>query len=141
MLSQRLAEAILPELEFTSVRASGPGGQNVNKVNSKVELRWKLEESKVLSPEVKARLLEKFPNRFTKLGELYLSSGRFRDKLRNQEDCLERLHEMVESILLPPKKRKKTKPSKGAKEKRITTKKLHSSKKTQRRFSSRTAID
>ncbi len=128
------AEIKIPphELHFSYTRSSGPGGQNVNKVNSKAVLRWAPLDSHALPPDVLARFLALWGNRLTVEGELVLMSDRFRDQRRNQEDCLEKLRALLLPALYPPKKRKKTKPTYAAKKKRQENKKRLSNKKQQR---------
>lgn len=122
------------EFEWTYSRSSGKGGQNVNKVSSKAQLKWGVLETTALTPEMKERFLGRFGNRITKEGELILQSDRFRSQSMNEDDCREKLVEMIRAIEVPPKKRKKTKPSFSQKKKRLETKKKHSDKKNQRRF-------
>ncbi len=112
------------ELDFEFVRSSGPGGQNVNKVNSKAQLRWDALDSEALPPSVKERLIASFGGRLTKEGELLFSSDRYRDQQRNKEDCLEKLREILLSVAEAPKPRKKTKPTRGSQERRHKTKKI-----------------
>ena len=81
----------LSEFEFTYVRSSGPGGQNVNKVNSKALLRWPVIRSASLPPDVRERFLRRFASRLTTEGELLINSQRYRDQGRNADDCLEKL--------------------------------------------------
>jgi len=123
------------ELLFRFSRSSGPGGQNVNKVNSKVTLIWTPAATGVLKPGAKRRFLDRYGNRLSAAGELQISSDRFRDQRRNREDCLEKLGSMIEPILKEPKRRRKTKPSKGAVERRLAGKKHRSQRKSSRRFS------
>ncbi len=113
----------LAELKFQYSRSPGPGGQNVNKVNSKVLLRWDVLASNFLSAERRARLLANFKSKVTTEGELLLSSAQFRDQARNKEACLGILRSVLENISRPRKKRKKTKPSIVQKEKRLSAKK------------------
>lgn len=121
------------ELEVSYVRSSGPGGQNVNKVNSKCVVRWNVIQAHSIQDSVRARFLERFSSRLTKNGDLIISSDRFRDQKRNFEDCIQKLNEMLGSVLYPPKARKKTKVSRGAKRKRVESKRLHSAKKEMRK--------
>lgn len=119
------------EIEFQVSRSSGPGGQNVNKVNSKVTLRWNLAASGV-NDAVKRRFVEQFGSRLTKTGEVIIHGDQFRDQGRNKEDCLQRLAEMIASVLRPPKKRRSTKPSRSAREKRMSGKKIRGQVKSMR---------
>ena len=100
------------ELQFTFARSPGPGGQNVNKVNSKAVLKWDVRQSTVLPHAVKTRFLAKFSRRISKAGLLIVTSHRYRDQGRNVADCLAKLREMIDSVLKAPVIRKKTKPSK-----------------------------
>lgn len=121
------------EFEFTYARSSGPGGQNVNKVNSKVLLRWRITTSPSLSDEVRARFLAKFKTRVTQEGDLLITSQKSRDQAKNVDDCLEKLREMLVSVAIPPKKRRPTNPSKASKKRRLADKKALGAKKQNRR--------
>ena len=107
------------ELTFTYARLGGPGGQNVNKVSSKVVLRWNPAQSAALPDEVRARLLSQQCARLTKEGELLITSQKTRDQSRNVEDCLEKLRALILQALQVPKQRRATRPSRGAKERRL----------------------
>jgi len=109
------------EFSFSYSRSSGPGGQKVNKTNTKVTLRWNILESEYLRPGVKERFLKKF--QVTGEGEVVIVSQRFRSQERNYTDCLEKLKEMIGSVRVAPKKRRATKPTKGSVEKRLKEKK------------------
>lgn len=122
------------EIEFTYARSSGAGGQNVNKVNSKAILRWNPTTTRALREDQRERFLRKFSTRLTSEGELILMSDRHRDQGRNAADCMEKLREMIASILRPPKARKATKPTFGSKMRRLKSKKEHSEKKQSRRY-------
>lgn len=122
-----------PELELSYARSSGPGGQNVNKVNSKCVLRWDALSSPSLPLGARARFLERYASRLTDAGVLVLTSDRFRDQARNVDDCLEKLAEMLRAVARPPKARKATQPTHGSRKRRLKEKSAHSEKKARRR--------
>src|SRR5438105_2606485 len=117
------------ELTFTFARSGGPGGQNVNKVESKAILRWNLSANTSLPSDVKERLRTQQAGRLTTEGELIIQGQRFRDQQRNVEDCRERLRAMVLQALHAPKPRRRTKPSRGSKQRRLAAKKQQSQRK------------
>lgn len=122
------------EIEFTYARSSGPGGQNVNKVASKAQMRWKLPSSSVVLPfGTVERMRASFPSRFTTEGEIILQSQSFRDQERNRGDCLEKLAEMIRDCLQAPRARKKTKPTYGSQLRRMEEKKRQSVRKQNRK--------
>ncbi|HEY2761000.1 MAG TPA: alternative ribosome rescue aminoacyl-tRNA hydrolase ArfB [Pirellulales bacterium] len=121
------------ELSFTFARSSGPGGQNVNKVNTKALLRWSVASSPSLPAEVRDRFLQRYGSQLTIAGEILIASQRFRDQRQNQRDCLEKLRAMLGSVAARPKRRKKTQPTRSSIERRRTEKRVHSQKKAQRR--------
>ncbi|MBP0615554.1 alternative ribosome rescue aminoacyl-tRNA hydrolase ArfB [Jiella mangrovi] len=122
------------ELEEQFIRASGPGGQNVNKVSSAVQLRYLAAQSSAISSDVKRRLYRLAGQRATKDGDVLIEASRFRSQERNREDARERLAELLrEAVKPPPPPRKKTRPSKGAVERRIKAKKGRSRIKAMRR--------
>ncbi|QHL88034.1 aminoacyl-tRNA hydrolase [Nibribacter ruber] len=127
---------LTPELVFQTSRSSGPGGQNVNKVESRVEVWFSIENSVLLSPEQKELMLEKLAPRLNKDGFLHLASQEDRSQLANKELAVQKLYETLEQALHRPKPRKRTKPSKAAVQKRIEAKKKIGQKKANRRFNS-----
>jgi ribosome-associated protein len=120
------------ELLFSFARSGGPGGQNVNKVSSKAILHWNLFANATVPLEVKLRLRTQHAGRITVEGMLVIQSQRFRDQPRNIEDCRTKLGEMVAAAMHVPKPRKATKPSRGAKERRLSAKKHQSQRKAGR---------
>ncbi|MBN1371063.1 MAG: aminoacyl-tRNA hydrolase [Anaerolineaceae bacterium] len=99
------------ELQFDFVRASGPGGQNVNKVATAVQLRWDVRATTALTPEVKERLIRLAGSRVTEAGVLVIEAKRFRTQEQNKADALKRLVVLVQQALVEPKVRKKVRPS------------------------------
>lgn len=114
------------EYTFQSSRSSGPGGQNVNKVNSKVELRFNIPNSSLLTDDQKQILLAKLSTKINGEGFLIVVSQRDRSQLVNKEDAIRKAYELIEKALRPVKKRKVTKPSRSAIEKRLTEKRIKS---------------
>jgi ribosome-associated protein len=122
------------ELEMSFARSGGPGGQNVNKVSSKVDLRWNPTTSAALTFDDRALLLDRLRSRLTTDGYLIVTSTATRDQLKNRDDALSKLALIVKSALHRDKPRRPTKPSKGAKRRRLDDKRRHSEKKQNRRF-------
>ncbi len=124
----------LREFHFNFSRSSGPGGQNVNKTSTKVELRWNVENSKSLPEQVKARFLEQNRTRINDLGVFLIKSDRFRDQGRNSADCLEKLRELIEQASQIPKERQATRPTRASKIRRHQEKSHQKSKLHNRRI-------
>ena len=124
----------LSELRFKFRRSSGPGGQNVNKLNTSVELQFDFVHSAVLSPEQRQQIAEKLAARLNSAGVLSIQSERFRTQGRNRADCLNKLVALLATALQKPPKREKTKPSRAAQVRRLNSKRRHSEKKKSRRL-------
>jgi ribosome-associated protein len=121
------------ELQTSFARSAGPGGQNVNKVNTKAVLRWAVRNSESLPPAVRGRFLARYANRVNNEGELVLSSDEHREQARNLNACREKLRAMILSVLKPPRRRVKTKPTRASVERRIVSKQRRGDKKRSRR--------
>ena len=124
----------LSELRFKFRRSSGPGGQNVNKLNTSVEVQFDFVHSAVLSPEQRQQIAEKLAARLNNAGILSIQSERFRTQGRNRADCLSKLVALLAAALQKPPKREKTKPSRAAQTRRLNSKRRHSDKKKSRRL-------
>lgn len=127
------ATDLLPEITFQTSRASGPGGQNVNKVESRVEARFHVAASTLLTDEQKARILEKIGSRLTTDGHLLVAAQDDRSQLRNKEIAVERLHDILRRALHRDPPRHPTTPGKAAVRRRLDAKKRHGEKKASRR--------
>ena len=123
----------LAEIAFTFARSGGPGGQNVNKVNSRATLRWSIRDSSSLPEDVRLRFGNRYRNRITKNGDLVLHSDRFRDQGRNVADCLARLQAMLLEVASIPKQRRPTRRTRSSIERRLRDKRKCSQKKQLRR--------
>jgi ribosome-associated protein len=121
------------EFHFSASRSSGPGGQNVNKVNTKVELRFNIASSSLLSDEEKELLMEKLAKKINSEGELILVSQTGRSQLKNKEKAIEKFYSLLTRALTPRKKRKPTKPSQASKEERLESKRKQAEKKERRK--------
>ena len=124
------------EFSFSFSRSGGSGGQNVNKVNSKAVLEWDLERSESVSFSVKERFRAKYRGFINDQGIVQITGQRFRSQKDNIDDCIHKLHEMLEDVFAPPKARKATKPKRSAVLKRLSTKKRDSEKKRMRKSDS-----
>ena len=123
----------LPELIFKATKSSGSGGQNVNKVNTRVELKFKIFSSQILTEEEKIILSEKLSKKINSEGELIIVSQKERSQLKNKIDAIQKFYKIIEKALFVKPKRKRTKPSKSSVEKRLSEKKIHSEKKSYRK--------
>ena len=124
---------LLSELIFKTARSSGPGGQNVNKVNSKVILKWDVVHSNTITPEQKEVLLKKAASRLTTNGVLILSEQSSRSQVQNKEVVMQKLDKLLKAAFTPRKIRKATKPTNASKHKRVDAKKHRAEKKQWRR--------
>lgn len=131
----RSKEIIIPEneIEFIFSRSTGKGGQNVNKVATKVTLRWNIWKSKILTNEQKEKVIKSLKNKIDKDGNLIIYSQKERSQYKNKIDAIEKLNRLINNVLEEKKQRKKTKPPKSAIEKRLKEKKKISEKKKLRR--------
>ncbi len=119
-----MTEPLVPEaeLEFRFFRAGGPGGQNVNKVSTAVQMRFDAAGSPSLDEATRARLIKLAGSRLTNEGVIVISAVRFRTQERNRDDAIERLNALIEKARIAPVKRIRTKPTKGSKERRLQAK-------------------
>ncbi len=121
------------ELNFSFSKSSGPGGQNVNKVNTKVELRFAIDKSSILEETEKQILKVKLDKQLNSEGELIIVVQETRSQLKNKQKAVDKFYELINSALKPIKKRKATKVSRAAKEKRLKQKQVQAEKKSRRR--------
>jgi len=132
-LTSQVKEKLFAELLYSSSRSSGPGGQNVNKLSSKVELRFVVTTSESLNDLQKKIILRRLKNRITKSGELVLTSQKERTQRQNKQIVTSKFFELIEEALMPVKKRIRTKPGRVAVLKRLEWKKKHAQKKLLRK--------
>lgn len=134
MLSPARLEKLEKEIKFSALRSSGPGGQNVNKVNTKVEIRFHVDQSRILTDFEKNVILKKLKNKINAEGELIIISQSGRTQNSNKEAALKKFRDSLNKSLAPVKKRIATKPSKASVEKRLEEKKILSEKKARRNY-------
>jgi len=111
------------ELEYAASRASGPGGQHVNTTDSRIQLRWNLESSQAVTEVQRNRLRRALASRLTEAGEILLASDAHRSQRRNREEVAQRLAALLREALIPPKPRRKTRPTRASRERRLQDKK------------------
>lgn len=128
-----MRDCLKKELKYRTSRSSGPGGQHVNKTESRVELLWNLEESGCLSKTEKNRIRKRQGFRLTENGVLILAGEKYRSQHRNREEVTERFLDLISSSIVPVKKRIPTKPTRAGKERRIRKKKIRGELKRLRR--------
>ncbi len=121
------------EFLFNASRSSGPGGQNVNKVNSKIELRFNITLSSIINEDEKKLLFQKLASKITDQGELVIVSQKDRSQIKNKELAIEKFYMLVNKALTPKKVRKPTTSTKASKERRLETKRITSIKKQYRK--------
>jgi ribosome-associated protein len=121
------------EFSLSATRSSGPGGQNVNKVSTKIELRFDVNNSQLLSDGEKLLINSKLANKISNDGILIIVSQTDRSQLKNKEDSIKKFYQLIEKAIAPVKKRKPTKPSRAAKEKRLGEKRIVAEKKVLRK--------
>ncbi len=121
------------DLEFRAVASGGPGGQNVNKVSTKIQLRFALDRSRALSPAQKARVRRAYPSHITQAGELLISNDETRSQETNKRRALNRLRSMLLAVRRPPKARIETRPTRAARQRRLADKQARGQLKQSRR--------
>lgn len=128
-------DVVIPasDLDWSASRSGGPGGQNVNKTSTKVDLRFDLAGTSALPPAVKARLRKQAGVLLDGEGQLVIMSSATRSQAANLEDARQRLREKILAALVRPKRRRATKPTRGSKRRRLSAKRMHSEKKQGRK--------
>lgn len=134
MVNNKLNECLRKEINFRTSRASGPGGQHVNKTESRVVLVWDLEHSACLDDNQKKKIGNLLASRLTEQGTLWLASEKYRSQYRNKEEVTERFLELLRTMLVPEKKRYPTRPGRKSIEQRIRKKKIRGELKRNRRW-------
>lgn len=122
-------EQLIKETTLQFARSSGAGGQNVNKVETKVELTFNVPKSKFLSEEIKAKILQRLSSKIDQDGNIHIVAQEERSQHANRENAYKKFIVTIKQALKEPKKRTKTKPTKSSQEKRLSSKKSHSLKK------------
>ncbi len=123
----------LSEMQWSFSRSGGPGGQNVNKVNSRVTLHWDVTRTRSLPEEVRERFVARYRRQINLAGAVVIHSQRTRDQGRNREDCLEKLRRLILAVRHAPVRRRRTKPSRAARQRRLAAKQHTARKKRLRR--------
>ncbi|WP_339712437.1 alternative ribosome rescue aminoacyl-tRNA hydrolase ArfB [Cyclobacterium amurskyense] len=132
-ITERIKNEIFnTELTFLASRSSGPGGQNVNKVNSRVTLFFNVPNSQYLSEEEKTKVFEKYGNRLDKDGTIQIDAQTSRSQIENKKIAIRKFYELMEKVFKKKKKRIATRPGKAAKERRLKAKRVRSEKKAMR---------
>ncbi len=129
----KFTKDLSPEFEFITSRSSGPGGQNVNKVNSKVELRFAIFESQLLTKKEKETIFLKLYHHINNLGILSVTAQTERSQVQNKEIAIQKFYQWIEIALTPVKPRRKTQPTRASKEKRLEGKQAQAQKKETRK--------